>query len=216
MRLRPEEPAAGPWRVEPIVDVVTRLLGEAPQPAVIGVDGRSSSGKTTLARRMAEAVAGAGATAVVHSDDIAWHHSIFGWIDLLLEGVVEPVRAGRAVAFRPPAWDARDRRGAVMVPAGTGLLIVEGVGVGRPELAEVLDATVWVQSDLDEIERRNLVRVDAGEISPAGYEQWMAEEVPFLAEQRPWAHADMVVAGTPSLTHDPATEVVVAPPPGRR
>ena len=214
MRLRPEEPAAGPWRVEPIVDVVARLLGSQ-RPAVIGIDGRSSSGKTTLARRMADAAAATSTTAVVHSDDIAWHHSIFGWVDLLLDGVVEPVRAGRAVAFRPPAWEVRDRPGAVEVPAGTEVLIVEGVGVGRPELAELFDATVWVQSDLEEAERRNLVRVEAGEISPAGYEQWMAEEVPVLAEQRPWERAGLVVAGTPSLAHDPVSEVVVASPPGR-
>ena len=202
--------------MDPIADLVARLLESAPRPAVIGLDGRSSSGKTTLARRMADAAAATGTTAVVHSDDIAWHHSIFGWVDLLLAGVVEPVRAGRAVAFRPPAWDARERPGAVEVPAGTEVVIVEGVGVGRPELAELFDATVWVQSDLDEIERRNLVRVGAGELSLAVYEQWMAEEVPFLAEQRPWERAGIVVAGTPSLAHHPVSEVVVAPPPGRR
>jgi hypothetical protein len=47
------------------------LRGPADSPAV---DGRSSSGKTTLAARVQAAVAG---SAVVHTDDIAWWHSRF-------------------------------------------------------------------------------------------------------------------------------------------
>jgi hypothetical protein len=133
---------------------------------ILALDGRSSSGTTSLSRRLAEAVPGA---AVVHADDIAWWHAAFDWAGLLAGGVLEPVRAGRAVAYRPPAWDARDRPGAVTVPAGISLLVVEGVG--------------------------------------------MAEEFPFLAADRPWERADLIVAGTPPLPHDPRTELVVACPP---
>jgi hypothetical protein len=38
----------------------------------------------------------------------------------------------------------------------------------------------------------------------------MAEEVPFVADQRPWERALLTVSGTPGLRHDPSTEVVVA------
>jgi 2-phosphoglycerate kinase len=71
--LHPEEPAAGPWRVERIAEVVARFADRAPphvrRPLVIAVDGRSSSGKTTLATRIAAVIP---ATAVVHTDDIVW------------------------------------------------------------------------------------------------------------------------------------------------
>jgi len=40
----------------------------------------------------------------------------------------------------------------------------------------------------------------------------MAEEEPFLAGQRTWERADMLVAGTPEIPFDPASEAVVAPP----
>lgn len=214
MRLPPEEPAAGPWRVEPIADVAGRLTGRPRgsdgRPVILAVDGRGSSGKTSLSRQLAEAVPGA---AVVHTDDIAWWHAAFDWAGLLAGGVLEPVRAGLAVAYRPPAWDARHRPGAVTVPAGLTLLVVEGVGSSRRALAHLLDASVWVQSDQDEIDRRNAVRVQAGEISPTGFDSWMAEELPFLAADRPWERAGLVVAGTPPLAHDPRTELVVADPP---
>jgi hypothetical protein len=211
MTLPPEEPAAGPWRVEPLAAVVATLGGQEPasagRPLIVAVDGRSSSGKTTLSRHIAETVPGA---SVVHTDDIAWWHAAFDWAELLAAGVLEPVRAGRPVAYRPPAWDARDRPGAVTVPGGVRLLVVEGVGSSRRALAHLLDASLWVQSDLAETDRRNAVRVQAGEISPADFASWMAEESRFLAADRPWERAGLIVAGTPSLPHDPATELVVA------
>jgi hypothetical protein len=48
---------------------------------------------------------------------------------------------------------------------------------------------------------------------PVGdHREWMAEEEPFLAGQRTWERADMLVAGTPKIPFDPASEVVVALP----
>jgi ribosomal protein S18 acetylase RimI-like enzyme len=234
LRLAPEEPEAGPWRAElvsEVAGVVMRLgrergVGERPvglagerpvglageRPVVLAVDGRSSSGKTTLAGRLREAVAG---SAVVHTDDIAWCYSRFGWADLLIDGVLEPARAGRAVAFRPPSWQDRGRPGAIEVPAGCSLLIVEGVGAARRESAHLIDVAIWVQADDAETERRNLARVGTphGSATVQDHLDWMAEETPFLAEQRPWERVDLVVCGTPLIVFDLATELLVAPPP---
>jgi len=41
----------------------------------------------------------------------------------------------------------------------------------------------------------------------------MAEEECFLADQRPWERADLIVAGTPQISFNPATQLVVAAPP---
>ena len=76
MSLPDGEPEAGPWRAEP-VSAVFGTLAEAGSPVgrprVIVVDGRSSGGKTTLAGQLAACEAQAH---VVHTDDIAWHHSM--------------------------------------------------------------------------------------------------------------------------------------------
>ena len=123
LTLAPEEPEAGPWRPERLTDLAGAIVrlgrgrGAGPRAVVLAVDGRSSGGKTTLAGRLRDVVPGA---AVVHTDDIAWWHSRFGWDDLLIDGVLRPVRAGRPVAYRPPAWDERQRPGAVEVRAGCG------------------------------------------------------------------------------------------------
>jgi hypothetical protein len=115
---------------------------------------------------------------VVHTDDVAWHRSFFGSADLLVDGVLARARRGESVAYRPPAWDARDRQGEIKVPAGCPLLIAEGVGAGRRELAELIDTVVWVQSDIVEAERRGIARDGGTAEAAAFWHEWMAESCP--------------------------------------
>lgn len=65
------------------------------RPPVLAIDGRSSSGKTTLSQRLSDATDGA---EVVHTDDIAWWHSRFDWADIRVR-----VRAPMARAYHPHA-----------------------------------------------------------------------------------------------------------------
>jgi hypothetical protein len=180
-------------RTAEFADLVLAHVG-APdgRPPVLAVDGRSASGKTTLAGRLAAAVPG---TAVVHTDDIAWWHAVLDWVDLMVDGVLAPVHRGEAVSYRPPKWDERGRPGAVEVPAGSRLVIVEGVGAGRRELAGWLDGTVWVETDPAVAARREAARFAAGESDQALFDAWMAEEMPFVAAQRTWERAFAVVDG---------------------
>jgi len=215
LRLHDGEPEAGPWRVEPLTDLVARLLPSTPPPPrwarVVAVDGRSASGKTTLALRIAGTSSDA---VVVHTDDIAWYEAIMDWAHLLAGGILEPIHRGEAVSYRPPKWDERGRSGAIEVPASCDLVVVEGVGSGRAELAPLYDAVFWVQADARAARARGLER-DAEHGRPdevaAFWDHWEGEEAPHFAQDRPWTRAAAVLAGTPSLPHDPATDVVVAP-----
>ncbi len=207
------EPDLGPWRVVPLARFAETVLAHVGAPAgrapVLAIDGRGSGGKTTLARRLEQAVPGA---ATVHTDDVAWWHSPFGWADLLADGVLAPLRRGRSVTYRPPEWERRGREGSIRVPGDARLVVVEGVGAGRRELAGLVDGIVWVQTDLDVTRRRDAVRVAAGEIGAEDFERWMEEEIPFVADQRAWERAFAVVAGAPQQEVDPASEVVVGTP----
>lgn len=216
LRLHDGEPPAGPWRVEPLTGLVSRLLPAAPPPPrrahVVAVDGRSASGKTTLAERIAGT---SPHSTVVHTDDIAWYQAIMDWAYLLAGGVLEPLHRGEPVSFRPPAWEAHARPGAIEVPASCELLVVEGVGSGRAELAHLYDLIVWVQSDAVSSRTRGIERdaLRGDHDIVAFWDHWEAEEAPFFANDKPWSRAHAIVAGTPELPHDERTEVVVAPPP---
>jgi len=198
------------WRVATADEVLTRVrraVGDpSGRPPILAVDGRGSGGKSSFVARLAELWAGA---TVVHTDDIAWRHAVLDWTVLLAEGVLTPVREGRSVAYRPPQWDVAARPGAIDVPADSTLVIVEGVGAGRRDLAPLLDAVVWVEAPPEEVDRRNAERVAAGETTPEDFAAWMAEEHPFVAAERTWERAAFVVAGWPALPHDPAGEFII-------
>jgi len=210
MTLGEGEPAAGPWQVVPLAQLVRMLCprngAPAGRPWVLAVDGRSGSGKTTLAERIRGAVP---ASTVVHTDDVAWSQAMFDWTDLLIGGLLEPVHRGEPVSYRPPAWGERNRAGAIEVPQGRELVIIEGAGAARREL-DLVDAVVWVQSDMAEAERRGIERDGGDAAAVSVWHLWMAEELPFMARQRPWTRANVIAAGTPGVPHDPAHEMVIA------
>jgi len=205
------EQEGSPWLPDAFEDFVGHLMETArrpgPRPAIVAVDGRSSSGKTSLAGRLNRAVP---ASCVVHTDDIAWFHSRFGWTDLMLRNVLEPLHQGRAVEFRPLAWNGRGRPGSIVVPIDASLVIIEGVGATRAELGHLLDATIWVQADLRDVETRNAERVRSGETHESGVSAWMAEEFPFLEGDRPWERVSYIIAGSNVVPHSHDMEVIVA------
>jgi hypothetical protein len=182
LHLPAEEPSAGPWHAERPAVVVAEMMrlgherGAGRRPVVLAIDGRSSGGKTTLAGRLQEVVAG---SAIVHTDDIAWWYS--------------PVRLGRAADQRYS--HPRALRQTRVLPA------------------HLIDAGIWVQSDERETERRNLARVGQPDKLPTeqDHREWMAEENPFQASQRPWERADPILCGTPQFPFDRANELVIAP-----
>jgi hypothetical protein len=213
MRLHPGEVAATGWRVEQLSGLVRRLRAAAPdvtgRPLVVAVDGRGGAGKSRLVERLRGAVPASG---VVHTDDVAWNHACFDWGALLVEHVLRPLHRGGAVAFRPPAWAEHGRPGEIRVPGGADVVWLEGTGVVREELARWIDASIWVQGDLDEQERRLVARDGDSAEQRRQVAEWLEEELPFLLREQPWRRATVVVAGTTGLPHDPDSQVVVAPP----
>lgn len=212
MHLIDGEREAGPWERLTLPSIVRLLLDRAGHPAdrppIVAVDGRSGSGKTAAAARLATAGPHA---AIVHTDDLSWNHAFFAWSDLL-ENILREVRAGHPVQYRPPAWDRHKRPGAIEVDAGCQLVLIEGVGAARREVADLIDVVVWVQADFEEAERRGIARDGGHAAAVAFWREWMAEETPFLARDRPWERADLVINGTPAMAYDATTELVVAVP----
>ena len=207
------EPVAEPWQPHALhkvfSDLTTSLGWPQGRPLILAVDGRQGGGKTTIASRMAALVP---ASTIVHSDDVAWWESFFGWDHLMASGILEPLRRGEDVDYRPPAWEARGRGGSIVVPVSAPLVVVDGVGTSRRSLVPFIDAAVWVQSDFAEANRRGLARDGEEQSAIELWWEWDREEQPFLADDRPWERADVILCGTPDLTgvaFETETEVLV-------
>lgn len=218
MRPGPGEQPVSAWRAIQLADLAALLVDHSGEawpgiPRIVAVDGRSGGGKSTLARRLVEAVPD---SAMVHVDDIAWHAPMFGWAELLAQGILEPLRRGEGVSYRPPAWDLHRRPGVIAIPAGRTLVVVEGVGAGRRELTDLIDSLVWVQSDYAEAERRGVARDLASGVNGSAHETvefwhaWMADEIPFLQADRPWDRAAVIAAGTSTHPQPPDTVLIAS------
>ena len=82
----------------------------------------------------------------------------------------------------------------------------------REEFAPWIDASIWIQGDLDEQERRLVARDGDSAAQQDHIAGWLAEELPLMLREQPWQKATIVVAGTTELDHDPYAEIVVASP----
>lgn len=203
MTLRPEEPAAGPWTAMPFPALVAdllRLAGNHPaRPAILAVNGRSGSGKSTLGRRLAAEIP---ASHLLSTDDLCWWEPMFEWAHIPTDYVLEPLHRGEPVAFTPPAWTEHGREGQIQIPAGTKVLIMEGVGSDQAPFSHLIDIKLWVQADYGEAERRGLARdIEDGtngdaEESLAFWRDWEKHEVAFYERDKPWERAALVVAGS--------------------
>jgi len=223
MTLPDGEPQAEPWRALDTPELVARILrsaGEvAARPRLVAVDGRGASGKSSLAAALQAAVP---RSALVHTDDIAWNEPLFAWGNVLREGVLMPLHRGEPVRFRPPAWQPHGRSGGIQVEQGLDLVLIEGVGASQAPVADVIDLAIWVQADFDEAERRGIQRDIAQGVNGdsdqtiAFWHYWMAAELAFLAKDRPWERAGLVVAGTPVIELEAGQFAVAVPHPGNR
>ena len=191
IQLQPEEPAVTQWRVSGTDDFVAHLLSliGAPEgrPAIIAVDGRGGSGKTTL-------------TTALTAADLIWNEPLYDWDQLLVDTLTQLREAG-CLDLVPDKWREHGREGSIRIPTGSPLVVVEGTGAGLRAVGSLIDAHVWVQTGDDVAERRGISRdIEEGvngdaEESVRFWHWWMAGERTFFTKDRPWERADVIVSG---------------------
>ncbi len=180
-------------------------------PFVVAIDGRSGTGKSTLAAALAERldaalIAGddfyAGGTALRDDDPAARAAACIDWTRQ--RDVLAALRAGRTARWRAFDWDVFDGR---LVDAPTTLaprtvVILEGVYAARPELADLLDLRILAVTQDAEREARLIAR--EGTMGP-WERQWHAAEAHYFAEiMRPEAF-DLVFHATLGDRHSEAS-----------
>ncbi len=201
IRLQPEEPAVTRWQIDSTDEFIAHLLSlvGTPQgrPAIIAVDGRGGSGKTTLTTALTAVVPGAQA---FHLDDLIWNEPLYDWDQLYVDTLTRLHEAG-CLDLVPDKWREHGREGSIRIPAGSPLVVVEGTGAGLRAVSNLIDAHVWVQTGDDVAERRGIKRDIAegvngdAEESVRFWHWWMAGERLFFAKDRPWQRADVIVSG---------------------
>lgn len=147
-------------------------------PLIIGVDGRSGTGKTSLAAQLEQELTAAGHSVhVLHLDDF-----YPGW-DGLFDGVEAwdalsvQLTEGIAGTYTPWNWEA-GAPGEVRTvdPAATQVIICEGVGA----IAGACEVRILVTAP-DEVRHERAMARDGDTFRPH-WERWAAQEEALLAE----------------------------------
>ena len=174
--------------------VVLSLAEERPptlgEGRLVCVDGPAGSGKTTLALAVAGRRPGA---RVVHMDDL-----YDGWDGLprltaQLTGLLRPLAGGEAGSYRRYDWAAGRYAETVTVPPGP-LLVLEGVGSGSREHADLITVLAWVEAPADLRLRRGLER--DGAAMADHWRQWAVDEQALFRREATAERADLLVDGT--------------------
>ncbi len=181
-------------------------LACASSPAVVAIDGRSGSGKTSVAAFLAGRL---NAVVVVAGDDFYRDQSddvrrrlspaagVQGWFDWqrLRAQALEPLRRREAATYRPYDWAAggglalREHR---LEPRDVVLL--EGVYSARPELADLVDLALLVYTPAEQ-RRQRLVERDHGGPHLQWHDAWEAAEEHYFGTVRPAAGFAVVISG---------------------
>jgi uridine kinase len=161
---------------------------------IVAVDGHGASGKSTIAAAVAEATG----AALVHTDDFFQPgggpgrglDQYYDWRRLRAQAL-EPLRARRSAVFRRFDWDRGSGLGGPVTVNPAGLVLLEGVFSASPQLADLVDRTVFV--DTPERERLRRLR---GRIAPEEWDDgWLIAEQAYFGLTRPPASFDLTVPG---------------------
>jgi uridine kinase len=174
---------------------------------VIAIDGHGAAGKSTIAAAVVQQT-GAG---LVHTDDFfdarpevggpaarAPHDErglsgYYDWRRLRAEAL-EPLRAGRPAEFRRFDWERGSGLDGTVSVAPGRLIVLEGVFSASPELSDLVDRSVFV--DTPEPERLRRLRAQT---TPSEWDDaWLRAEQAYFGLIRQPSSFDLIVSGTPA------------------
>lgn len=190
-----EQPAA----VSTLLGLVDAHAG-AGTICLVGIDGHSGAGKTWLAETVQHCRPD---TQIVTTDEFGHHGGVATEWRRLLSEVLLPLREGTRAAYRPWDW-TEDRPAAERVIIPGGLVLVEGVGALRREVAACYTLRVWMETPRAVCLERVFTRVALSATSPElvdarrRWEQWYDRVAAYVAEHQPRLTADLVLGDEPA------------------
>ncbi len=137
----PRAPRTPPTSLPALAAALRGLPPSCGPVRLIAVDGHAGSGKSTFARRLAEALGGA---PVLRLDDIASHDQLFDWTERLRRQVLDPLSRGETARYAAYDWHERCFGPAEHPLPPAPVVLVEGVGAGRRALRGHLAAVLWM------------------------------------------------------------------------
>lgn len=185
----------------------------AAHPLIIGIDGRSGSGKTVLSKVLAENLSADYEVTVLRLEDLyrGWQGLQTG-MDIFSRDVLPKLAAGETATYPTWDWHADDHAdggpGPEVTTDPTEVIICEGVGVGARANRELLDVLIWLRVP-DQVRQARAMARD-GDTYRGRWDSWAAQERRMLDQDQIYDAADLVlVADEPDERHHTSALAVV-------
>ena len=193
-----------PWdaAAQAVTGAIADWQAAHPGILVVAIDGHGTAGKSTLAAEIARITA----VALVHTDDFFLRppapvgkqparplslREYYDWRRIRAEAL-EPLRARRSARFRCFDWGRGAGLGGVATVRPSDVILLEGVFSASPELSDLVDWSVFV----DTPDHERLRRLQA-QVAPDDWDaDWLAVQQSYFDQTRPAASFDLVVSGT--------------------
>ena len=183
------------------MNIPTNLLETIEQfhePSIIAISGFGGSGKSTFANKLGEQIH----APIIGIDEFqktrARHAEFSDWsvmdFERLKREVLEPFLNGRDIAYGcfDPATDAISHTRTI---EHTKFLIIEGVGLFRPELMKYFAYTIWIDVPIERAIEQGKKR-DREEYNNPSDEQWdgiwRENDVEYFERYSPRNNADFI------------------------
>lgn len=176
-----------------LAEQLVALVDDGKPMPILLIDGRATSGKSTLANAIQNEYfrQGESSPRIIHMDDLypGWNGLAQG-AEYLQRNILQPLAKREVAHYQLFDW-AKNERGEWREFGGGTPLIIEGCGSINQNSIASADLSVWL--DCDEEVRRN--RWLEREGSDEHFGEWAAQELDFYAREHSRELASLVVEG---------------------
>jgi uridine kinase len=169
---------------------------ERRRPTLIGIEGYGGSGKTTIARQLADALGG---VYVVSIDDFivreklaepSWDSGAFDLARLECQ-VLAPSSREQTASYQRLQWETNTLGELVTIPL-VDYLIVEGISAYHPSIEHYYEFKMWVDTPVEVAQQRGRVRDGTNE-NAQFWELWTQNDLAYQKQYQPDQRADYVL-----------------------
>lgn len=163
------------------------------RPYLIGIDGRSAAGKTSLAGQLAAVLRPVRDVTLFHLEDVypGWD-GLGPGMQTYVEEVLTPLHSGRDAKWSTWDWFT-GTPGTPRLTRVAEVVVLEGVGACSAPARELLDLSVWVE--LPTALRYDRAMSRDGAHYAEHWDRWAAQEDAYLAGDHVWEQVDILHPG---------------------
>jgi uridine kinase len=187
------------------ISKIGELMNEKDKPILVALDGRSGTGKSTIAKKIAERLGGV----EIIADDFwaggsndEWDRKspkekaelAIDWKRIRTE-VLEPLLAGKSASWQPFDWKAGHGLSQDLLHSEPKpLIVLDGAYSTRPELQDLIDFSILVEIPDDTDRRTRLRERESEEYMNDWHGRWDIAEDYYFSEVRPRESFDFVIS----------------------